>query len=299
VAFAYHILAHKQPAQVARLVRALQHPDDCFVLHFDRRAPADLHALGAELARAHRNVQLQVPRAVVWGGPAISDLQADAMRLALGFNSAWRHFINLTGQDFPLTSRAERLARLAPGQSYLSWFDPIATGQWNNARERLEQHHWHAAWLARLLATPGLGRRLRALLGWQNRLPYCPGWRRRRPAFFKYYGGSNYMVLARAACSYLTTAPDAARIRTWLRPAAHPDEIVFQSSLLSSPLAGSLVNRDWREIDFPAHAPHPRTFTAADWPRLRGSAQLFARKFDIDVDAVILSQLEAHIGVAA
>ena len=301
VAFAYHILAHKQPDQVARLIRALQHPDDCFVLHFDRRAPASLHALSRELARDNRNVLVQRPRAVIWGGPAISDLQTEAMQLALEHAPAWRHFVNLTGQDFPLTSRAERQTRLAaaPGRSYLSWFDPLATTQWSNARERLERHHLHAPWLARLLGVPGLGRRLRAILGWQNRLPYWPGRRRRLPVFFKYYGGSNYMVLARAACRYLVSAPEAKRIRTWLSSAAHPDEIVFQSVLLNSPLASTLENRDWREIDFPPHDPHPRTLTQADWPRLRDSRQLFARKFDIAVDATILDRIAEHIRPAA
>ena len=301
MAFAYHILAHKQPDQVARLFRALRHPDDVFVLHFDRRAPAALHALGAELAGREGNVIVQEPRTVVWGGPDISELQIEGMQLALQHGASWRHFINLTGQDFPLTSRAERLARLGPDtdRSYLSWFDPLSTSHWANARERLQKHHLHGAWLARLLAIPGLGRRLRATLGWQNRLPYWPGRQRRLPDFFTYYGGSNYVVLARAACQHLTGAAEAKRIRDWLRTAAHPDEIVFQSVLLNSPLAPTLENRDWREIDFPANAPHPRTLTRLDWPRLSASPQLFARKFDVTVDATILGRLEEHIRPAS
>lgn len=297
MAFAYHILAHKGPEQVARLVRVLQHPDDTIVLHFDRRASRELHQLGARLAQQHGNLTVQRPRAVIWGGPAIHEIQIEAMGIALGQPRPWRHFINLTGQDFPLGPRTERLASLAanPAANYLSWFAPLETAHWANARQRIDRWHLHSAGLAWLLGLPGLGRRLRALLGWSNRIPSVPALRRRWPGTLAYRGGSNYGVLSRAACHHLHHSPEALRLRRWLRRAAHPDEIVFQTSLLNSPLAGTVVNDDRREIDFPKDAPHPRVFTAADWPRLRASPKLFARKFDAAIDSEILDRLEARV----
>jgi hypothetical protein len=294
---AYHLLAHKDPDQVARLIRVLQHPEDTFVLHFDRRAPRALHELGHRLAAESSNVLVQRPRAVIWGGPAISELQIEAMDLALRQPRPWHHFVNLTGQDFPLVSREERLARLGarPGANYLSWFKPLETSHWANARERLDRWHLHSAGLAWLLAVPGAGRRLRALLGWTNRIPTVPGWRRPWPAGFPYRGGSNYVVLSRDACAEVARSAGARALRHWLRRAAHPDEIVFQSILLNSPLAATVINDDLREIDFPPHAPHPRVFTMADWPRLNASTRLFARKFDASVDSEILDRLEARV----
>jgi hypothetical protein len=270
MSFAYHILAFKNAAQVAQLCRVLHHPDDLLVLHVDRRAPRELHALGRDLARIHPNIFVQRARAVVWGGAQISDLQIEAMAWALRLSPRWHHFINLSGQDFPLCSRAERIARL----------------------------HFHGPWLHRLLRVPGLGRRVRATLGWTNRLPHLPGYRRPPPSFFRYFGGSNHGVFARAACAYLSTDAQARRIRHWLRYAASADEIVFQSALLASALAPTLVNRDWREIDFPPHSPHPRIFRSGDFSRLRASENLFARKFDEAVDSEILHQLEHHLARA-
>ena len=66
---AFLILAHRNPAQVARLFSVLWHREDTFVLHFDRRAPQALHALSRRLADGYPNVHLMPPRAVVWGGP--------------------------------------------------------------------------------------------------------------------------------------------------------------------------------------------------------------------------------------
>jgi hypothetical protein len=300
MSFAYHILAFKNAAQVAQLCRVLHHPDDLLVLHVDRRAPRELHALGRDLARIHPNIFVQRARAVVWGGAQISDLQIEAMAWALRLSPRWHHFINLSGQDFPLCSRAGRLARLggAPATTFLSWFDPVATGRWRDGAERIARLHFHGPWLHRLLRVPGLGRRVRATLGWTNRLPHLPGYRRPPPSFFRYFGGSNHGVFARAACAYLSTDAQARRIRHWLRYAASADEIVFQSALLASALAPTLVNRDWREIDFPPHSPHPRIFRSGDFSRLRASENLFARKFDEAVDSEILHQLEHHLARA-
>lgn len=296
MSLAYHILAHKSPAQVARLFRAIYHPEDVFVLHFDRRAPAALHELGRELRARHPNVILQTPQRVLWSGPQISNLQLAAMALALRY-SRWNHFINLAGQDFPLTSREARLAQLSPHPrtTYLSWFRPLETQNWRNARERIERWHLHSTAIERVLKIPGLGRRLRALLGWANQVPFLPFYRRPSPNYFAYYGGSNWGIFSRAACRYLTENPDAQRIERWLDRAAPADEIVFQSVLLTSPLADTIVNENWREIDFAPHTSHPKTFTSADYDRLMRCGKLFARKFDDSVDSAILDRLEERL----
>ena len=290
---AFLLLAHRNPAQVARLFHVLWHRADTFVLHFDRRAPAELHALGRRLA-VRPNVHLLRPRTIVAGGPVKADVQVEAMAAALAHGTRWTHFLNLTGQDFPLKSRGEMLARLERGRSYLSWFDPLDNAEWPDAPERLTRFHLSGGWLQRLLAMPGAAR-VRRRLGWENQLPWVPGWRRPWPDYFHYYGGANHVALAREAALYLSEEPAALRIRRWLRPAAHSDEIVFQSVLLNSPLAGTLVNETLREIDFPADSPHPRTFTSADLPRLLRSSALVARKFDPAADPGVLDALASRL----
>ncbi|ACB76528.1 glycosyl transferase [Opitutus terrae] len=290
------ILAHKNPHQVARLFRAVYRPVDVVVLHFDRRSSRELHQLGANLARAHPNVVVLPSRTVLWGGYEMAAAQIDAMAAALRVRSDWHHFINLTGQDFPLQSTDAIDARLAaePEANYVSWFDPMTSTFWSNARQRILRYHLEWPWLDRLLRVPGFGRRLRALLGWRNRLPHLPGFERKWPDFH-YYGGSNHVILSRAACQHVVSDPQALRIRRWLKHAGHANEIVFPSVMLNSPLAHTVVNTDLREIDFPLHAPHPRTFTSRDWDRLNASPMLIARKFDEAVDGAILDRLAARL----
>jgi hypothetical protein len=298
MSLAYLILAHKSPDQVERLFRAIHHPDDCFVLHFDRRAGAKLHELGRALVRKYSNVFALPSRAILWGGAIMTEVQIAAMQCALDHSSTWEHFINLTGQDFPLKSRDEILAELAPraGNSFVSWFDPLQENLWQNARARLNRYYLDSPALTRILQLPGVGHRLGSLLGWTNRLPHLPFYRRRWPDFFRYYGGANHVILNREACVYLNSDARAQRIRLWLRHAAHANEITFQSVLLNSPLAPTLVNAHFREIVFPSpDSPHPTTVTETDLPRLAASEAFFARKFDPVKSGPVMDVLERKI----
>ncbi len=298
MSLAFLLLAHKHAPQVARLFRAVHRPEDVVVLHFDRRAEPALHQLGRDLARRHANVILLPSRTISWGGYEMAAAQMDAMAAALRASDRWHHFINLTGQDFPIKPVAELHAHLAaqPDANYVSWFDPVLQPIWSNARERLERYYLEWPWLERALRIPGAGRRVRKLLGWQNKLPHLPGYRREWPDF-RYFGGANHVILSRAGCAYLTGDPGAQRIIRWLKHSAHANEIVFQTAMLNGPLASTVVNAHLREIDFPPHSPHPRTLRAADFDWLAGAPGFFARKFDARTDSAILDRLEEHLGL--
>lgn len=300
MSLAFFILAHKNARQIERLFQALYRPQDVIILHFDRRAPASLHRLGRELARHHKNVHVLPSRAILWGGYRMAATQIAGMDVALRASPSWHHFINLTGQDFPIKPIADLDAHLAaqPDANYVSWFDPVYKPLWNNARERLSRYYLEWLWLERLLRVPGFGRRLRKLLGWKNRLPHIPAYERTWPDFH-YYGGANHVILSRAGCNYMVSNPEARRITRWLAHSAHANEIVFQTVLLNSPLAHTVVNSHLREIDFPPHTPHPRTFRGSDFDRLVASRNFFARKFDESVDSAILDRLAAHLGADA
>jgi hypothetical protein len=299
MSLAIFILAHKNAAQVARLVQAVHRPEHVVVLHFDKRSDRSLHQLGRDLAKAHSNVVVLRSRTILWGGYEMAAVQIEAMATTLRLSRSWHHFINLTGQDFPIKPPALFEAHLQqkPDANYVSWFDPVFTPHWSNARERLDRYYLEWPWLERALRLPGIGRRLRTLLGLNNRLPHVPYHHRKWPDF-RYYGGSNHIILSRAGCEYMTTDPEARRIAKWLKHSAHANEIIFQTVMLNSPLASTVVNTHLREVEFEKNSPHPRTFKSADFDRLVRSPKFFARKFDASVDSAILDRLAEHCGLA-
>jgi hypothetical protein len=293
---AFHLLAHKQPAQVERLVRAVLRPEHLLVIHFDSRAPAELRRLGNRLAAAHPNVILQRSRRVIWFGWQGLHAQIEGMRLALARSAEWTHFITLSGADFPLKPVELTDAQLAarPRTSFVTAEE--ATSLWSNARERVERFHVASPWLQDLLHVPLLGRKIRAAFGWLHQpLPWIPHVHRRYPACWPYLGGSNWCMLARDACAWLTTDPEAISFARWVRHVGNPDEMFFQSALRSGRFHGEVENRSGHFIEFAPGAPSPRVFKSSDLERLVGSGAPFARKFDESVDREVLDRLEERV----
>jgi hypothetical protein len=212
--------------------------------------------------------------------------------------TSWTHFINLTGQDFPLKSQSEILGTLsaAAGTSYVSHFDPFDGVHWQYAADRLSQIHIDSPFLERVLTIPAIGRRLRRALGWSNRIPTVPLLRRRSPEGFRYFGGSNHLILSRDAATYVVYDPNARKTIRRLRWSGHPDESVFQSSLLNSRFSEVTVNDDRRAVFWEKRTDaSPQTLTFADLDRLRNArreGKLFARKFDALKDSKIIDLVE-------
>jgi hypothetical protein len=90
--------------------------------------------------------------------------------------------------------------------------------------------------------------------------------------------------------------PDVLR---FFRTVDVPDEILFQSILLSSPLRESVVNDDLRHIVWKAGISHPELLTTDDLPELERSGDFFARKFDLAVDAGVLDEIDRRLLGAA
>jgi len=300
---AYCILAHKNPAQIVRLLKAIAHPDNFYVLHYEKRAPRAEHDALARLAKEIPNFHLLPSRPIIWGHFSVVGAQLEGMELALQSGCKWSHFITLSGQDFPLQPQAEMIRELeaASASSFVSFFDPFAESVWNNVEDRVSRVYIESMLLEVLLKVPFLGRRLRGICGWTNRMPSVPWVRRARPDWFRYMGGSNHVILSHEAAAYISSDPAARRIIRWLRHSGIPDESLFQSVLLNSPLAASVVNDDRRAIFWErVGAPSPETLTLAhlSWLReAREKGKLFARKFDVGVDNAMLSEMEKEIGL--
>jgi hypothetical protein len=77
-----------------------------------------------------------------------------------------------------------------------------------------------------------------------------------------------------------------------------PDELFFQTIMLSTPLADSVENEFLHYMDWSDGSAHPAILRVADLPKLKASGMLFARKFDASVDSEILDLLDrepAHV----
>lgn len=69
MSLAFHLLAHKDPAQLGRLLHALWAPDSVYVIHYDRRRPT-----ASPVGNDH-------PRGINWigGHPSPQNFRAGAL----------------------------------------------------------------------------------------------------------------------------------------------------------------------------------------------------------------------------
>lgn len=117
------------------------------------------------------------------------------------------------------------------------------------------------------------------------------------PLDYKIVGRANWFSLtsdaAKFAVNFLKEHPEMVRYFKYCWGA---DEFIFSTTLYNSyfkeKIQNNLMYVDWsgKEVG------HPKLLVSDDFDKLRSSEKLFARKFDMDVDASILGMLEQLIG---
>ena len=133
-------------------------------------------------------------------------------------------------------------------------------------------------------------------VSYKTRLLRLPLVRRTLPRGLRPYGGGAWPALSadavREVARVLREEPDVVR---FFRFAKIPDELFFQTVLMNSPLADTVVDESLHHLDWSAGSAHPATFGTADLPALAASGRLFARKFDTHVDAQVLDRIDAEL----
>jgi hypothetical protein len=278
--FAYLILAHRCPRQLRALIEAIHNPDDLILLHVDLKSLLGIKLerngtwpMARQLARAYPNVRLVRPRFTNWGGWSLTQILLDAIDTALRMDDSWSHFINLSGQCFPIRPTEVIRSQLwrSNGQVFVE-MRPLAS---------LPPDDWHLRWHPMI----ELPHKAYALAG-----------PRRRPADFALeHKGSQWCILPRAFCVWQQQAPVGREIRRYLRRLLLSDELIMQTLVNNGPWRDRIAPHYGREIVWPG----PKVMTMADWPRLEISQAFFARKFDPDVDSEIVHALARTHGLGA
>ncbi|XP_072146780.1 beta-glucuronosyltransferase GlcAT14A isoform X2 [Setaria viridis] len=121
VSFAYLISASSGDAgRAARLLAALYHPANSYLLHLDREAPAEEHRRLAELVSG-RGVYATAgnvwivgrPNLVTYRGPTMLTTTLHAVALLLRLRRRWDWFVNLSASDYPLVTQDDMMEAFA------------------------------------------------------------------------------------------------------------------------------------------------------------------------------------------
>jgi hypothetical protein len=283
---AYIISAYQYPEQLIRLVHRLNADATSFFVHVDKKTDERIYRDMVDGLGGLRNVRFVRRHRCEWGGyghvAATLEGIAEIVRTGTRFDYA----LLLTGQDYPIKSNEQIAGFLQTHKDklFLEYF-PLPADVWANrgiagGMDRIEAWHWRIG-KRHVRFPPG------------HRLPI----KRRFPKAFRPFGGSSYWCLPRECIRYIYELTSRDRTFTrFFRYVDVPDEIVFQTIVLNSPFREMAVNDNLRYIDWKdADAGSPAILRKSDFGKLMSSPKLFARKFDIRVDAEVLNLIDQKI----
>jgi hypothetical protein len=279
---AHLIMAHRNPAQVGRLLDALAHPDaDCY-LHIDDKADLREYASLAE----RPGVYLAPRRFVApWASYRLTEAIVECTRDLLATKRGYDYVNLLSGQDYPIKPPAFFHAFLDVhlGESFMS-FEQEGSTWWQETRARVE--HYHTA-NYRFKGQYKLEKIINRVLP-----------RRRFPLPYRLFGGPYgcWWTLGAEAARYLVAFLDAhPTLQRFARFTWAPDEFLPATILLNSPLAASIRNENYRFMDWSRGGSHPKVLTVDDFDRVAQAPKMFARKFDATRDVAILDRIDAEL----
>jgi hypothetical protein len=192
----------------------------------------------------------------------------------------------ISGQDYPIASIdtiLETLSRQA-GKEFIHHVPLDQTG-WNKARIRFERYYFQSYPNPLIRLAGSLVTYILDKIRWKRRF-----YKGMRP-----WGGSAWWTLTRPCIKYIIgfLEKDKAMVN-YMKKTIHPDEIVFQTIIMNSSFAQQAVNEDFRYIEWLKGNPNPNILRKTDFDKIVSSRHHFARKFDTEVDEVVLDMLDDH-----
>jgi len=277
---AHLILAHNNPAQLARLVRHLSHDDADVYIHLDTKA--DIHQF--EAVNLIPNTFFVKNRVnMVWCEYSTIQGTLNAMEEIMRSGKEYTHINLLSGNDYPLQS-ADTVHKFLFANNDTSFiaYDKIFN-EWSHGQARMNTYYF---------GDYGFKGRYHVSKVVSKLLPD-----RKLPRKMVAYGRSQWMTLTSECVVYaLKFVKDNPAVERFFKMTWAVDEVFFQTILCNSPLKGKLLNDNLRHIRL-NEGYRPVTYTIDNAEELMGSGKLYARKFNEEVDAGILDYLDTHLSI--
>ncbi len=300
----YLILAHKNPQQLARMIKTLDDGNSKFFIHLDAKTP--IEPFTAQLEDEHI-VFIPERERCVWGDfsivlATIHLMEAAAKAQSKGF------FILMSGQDYPIKPIGELDAFLEEN-AQCDFIDYLPLEQkWKPKMVKDKLAHYHilhsetrgdsncyAPFSRSSLFQKGrtLWHLLKGRLSLENfkKLRQLP---RRESPFAQQYAGSQFWAFSENTFYDVLTYIQKHReeLELYYQYTSSPDEVYFHSILLNLKEEGRKIILK-NQLTYVNYFRKNNVFLTEDFEKLTSAEeQFFARKFDMEIDAIILDRLD-------
>lgn len=290
---AYLILAHKNFNQLRKLIELLDHPRNDIYVHVDGKA-SDFNPADFEGATRYSRLRFLPERLKVnWGGVSIMRAELALLKEATSSDS-YDYYHLLSGLDMPIKSQDEihRFFDSHQGKEFLNL--------WEFKKSTFSRFRYFS-----VFPEGELRFATRIVNHIVKGLQMAVGFRINRNVDFHF--GSQWFSITDPLARYVVSQED------WLekvfRHTTTCDEIFLPTLVMNSPFKENLFVAEkvknpqeinlgnMRLIDWTRGESirHPWVFRADDMPMLEKAEHLWARKFDENVDAVIIDNLYSKL----
>lgn len=273
-------MAHKNPEQLLRMIKKLDHPDFDIYVHIDKKTPLDPFKIILDVPSV-RFISNRIR--CNWG--AYSFLVAIVSSLNEIFSTQKQYdFVNLlSAQDYPLHSSAYiyNYLKKEKGKNFLSFEDSQESPWWKEAVSRYEKYHF-----------TDINIRWKYLI---QKIVNAVMPLRKFPVYTELYGGSKstWWTLSCDCAKFLADElSNNKRLNNFIKYSWGTDEFVVATVIMNSKFRETIVNDNLRYIDWSEGNPNPKILCIEDFDEIKNSGMLFARKFDIMLDEKVLDEID-------
>ena len=295
---AYLILAHHQPLQLFRLVKALSAEGNYFYIHLDARA--DLREFEFIQEQFEKVVFIKQREACFWG--QFSLVQA-TLNLIKATGEKYDYSILLSAQDYPIKNNSEinQFLHDNMGKSFINYkmLPCKEVNERQNGAYRFNRLHVFDGLSSHKVFPPYSKKKL--FNGLFNAWANWYGKRKRPvPNNMTVYWGHQWWILHNDAIKDINKIVSDEKIIDFFKNTWIADEMFFQTILLNSTdsIKRNLVDNNYKfthwEIDGDRTF-HPSVLNEKHFSELRDSDCLFARKFSDEESIELIDKIDQQL----
>lgn len=282
---AYLIIAHKNPRQLKRLVSSLVVGSCVCFIHIDGKQK--LLSFKEELQHLpnEKIIFIEDRHVVRWGAFSVTHAILKCMYKMREehFKIPFDYVILLSGQDYPIKPirYIEDFYAKNIGNNFIEVI-PKAESTYGSDYEMFHFYDVNNKYIRK-----GLHLCVRILHRFYKR-KFLPG-------LIPYAGSTWWSLTGQTALYILDLFDKNPKYLNYFKYTQLADEMIFQIFVMNSPFKDNVINDNNRFIPWPDSGPHPYTLTKEFYNEIVNSNQLFARKFDMDVDSEIFDLIDKNI----
>ncbi|MBW4591993.1 MAG: hypothetical protein KME46_03450 [Brasilonema angustatum HA4187-MV1] len=295
---AYIILAHKYPEQLVRLISKLNTDDVSFFIHIDKKTEQKIYHQIVTQLKNFPHVSFIKRYNLAWGSCDIVRASLEGIKSIVETGKYFDYVIYFSGQDYLIKSNEQikKFLQENNGKEFIEYF-PLPCNKWyKGGLTRLES--WYIRWKDKEFFIP----QKREFKSPINSLLYSllilllPK-RPKLPEGFALYGGSAFWCLTGESTKWINNfVKQNPKFVNSFNYTYCPDELFYQILIANSPFKEKIINTRLTYLEWPKDdSLHPKILSKNDFDKIRESEKLFARKFDMSIDADILDMIDKMI----